>query len=69
MIAFFDNIAARVKMTVFVDTDIPAIRLIIEIRFYLIRHIQHFQLVYINTPQRFLIGYAGVKAVTVQILC
>lgn len=69
MIAFFDNIAARGKMAVFVDAGIPAIRLIIEIRFYLIRHIQHFQIVHINTPQRFLIGYAGVKAVTVQILC
>lgn len=69
MIAFFDNIAARGKMAVFVDAGIPAIRLIIEIRFYLIRHIQHFQIVHINAPQRFLIGYAGVKAVTVQILC
>ena len=69
MIAFFDNIAARGKMAVLVDAGIPAIRLIIEIRFYLIRHIQHFQIVHINTPQRFLIGYAGVKAVTVQILC
>ena len=31
MIAFFDNIAARGKMTVFVDAGIPAIRLIIDV--------------------------------------
>ena len=62
------HIAARCKVSVFVDGNVPPVCFKVKVGFYIVRHFETFHILHIKAAQHFLIVHAGMKVVAVQVL-
>ena len=62
------HIAARCKVSVFADGDIPPISLRVKVGLYILWNKQGLHILHIKAAQHFLIVHTGMQVVAVQIL-
>ena len=68
VIAYSGQIAAGGEVPALVQPHIPPVCLEVKIVDYIFGHLQPFHVLHINASQRFIVRYAGVEVVTIQIV-
>lgn len=65
IVTYLCYIAARRKVSVFIDGNIPPVCFIVKVGLDMIRHNKGFHVIHIQAAQRFLVIHAGVQFIAV----
>ena len=68
VVAYSGQIAAGGEVPALVQPHIPPVCLEVKIVDYIFGHLQPLHVLHINAPQRFIVRYAGVEVVAIQIV-